>query len=158
MLDLLEGLKAWPLLLLALAVFGFLPGVVLRVIVLAFRRDDPRRAEILAERYAVPRWEQPFWVADQAQRALFEGLLERIRSRLRTSRRREVWVLKESGNIVFTKPHIRHDLLSTKKYPQGTSGIVTKFHTGLLGDITGVDVRLADGTFVRDVPVDYFSA
>ena len=57
MLDLLESLEAWPLLIVALAVFGFLPGVVLRFIVLAYRRDDPRRAEILAERHAVPRWE-----------------------------------------------------------------------------------------------------
>jgi hypothetical protein len=70
----------------------------------------------------------------------------------------KVWVLKENGNVVFTKPHVKHTLLSKKEYPQGTSGIVTKLHTGLFGDITGVDVRLADGTFVRDVPVDYFRA
>jgi PIN domain len=70
----------------------------------------------------------------------------------------KVWVLKENGNIVFTKPYVEHTLLSKKEYGQGTSGFVTELHTGLLGDITGVDVRLADGTFVRDVPVDYFKA
>jgi hypothetical protein len=70
----------------------------------------------------------------------------------------KVWVLKENGNIVFTKPYVKHTLLSKKNYPQGTSGIVTKLHTGLLGDITHVDIRLADGNFVRDVPVDYFRA
>ena len=70
----------------------------------------------------------------------------------------KVWVLKENGNIVFTKPYVKHTLLSKKKYGQGTSGIVTELHTGLLGDITHVDVRLEDGTFVRDVPVDHFRA
>jgi hypothetical protein len=58
MLDLLEGLKAWPLLIGALAVYGFLPGAFLRAILLAFRRNDPRRAEILAELRAVPRLEE----------------------------------------------------------------------------------------------------
>jgi hypothetical protein len=70
----------------------------------------------------------------------------------------KVWVLKENGNIVFTKPYVKHTLLSKKNYGQGTSGIVTKLHTNLLGEITHVDVRLADGTFVRDVHVDYFRA
>jgi hypothetical protein len=40
---------AWPTLLIALLLFGFGPGAVLRMIVLAFRRDDPRRTELLAE-------------------------------------------------------------------------------------------------------------
>jgi hypothetical protein len=70
----------------------------------------------------------------------------------------KVWVLKENGNIVFTKPYVKHTLLSKKEYGQGTSGIVTELHTGLFGDITHVDVRLADGKFVRDVPIDYFRA
>jgi hypothetical protein len=49
-------------------------------------------------------------------------------------------------------------LLSKKEYPQGASGIVTELHTGLLGDITHVDIRLEDGKFVRDLLVDYFRA
>jgi hypothetical protein len=149
MLELLEGLKAWQLLIVALAVYGFAPGVFVRFILLAYRRNDPIRAEIWAERKVVPRWDLPFWVADQAQNALFEGLLERIKSRL-------IRVLKSAGNVVFTIPFTREAGLSKKKYPQGTTGIVTRLHTGLLGEIRRVDVRLEDGNFVRNVPVDFF--
>ena len=70
----------------------------------------------------------------------------------------KVLVLKENGNVVFTKPYVKHTLFSKKEYPQGTSGIVTRPHFNFLGEITHVDVRLADGTFVRDVHVDYFRA
>jgi hypothetical protein len=52
---------------------------VLRVIVLAFRRDDPRRRELLAELHAVPRIERPLWVAEQLEVAVFEGLWPRTR-------------------------------------------------------------------------------
>ena len=69
---------AWPILAVALLMFGFAPGVVLRLIVLAFRRDDPRRRELLAELYAVPRIERPFWVAGQLEMVLFEGLRGRL--------------------------------------------------------------------------------
>jgi len=31
-----------------------------------------------------------------------------------------------------------------------------RLHTGLLGEIRRVDVRLEDGNFVRNVPVDFF--
>ncbi len=68
----------WPTLLIALLVFGFAPGALLRLIVLAFDRDDPRRQELLAELYAVPRIERPFWVAEQLEVALVEGLGQRL--------------------------------------------------------------------------------
>ena len=70
----------------------------------------------------------------------------------------KVLVLQENGNVVFTKPYVKHTLLSKKEHGQGTSGIVTRLHTNLLGEITHVDGRLADGKFVRDVPVDHFRA
>jgi hypothetical protein len=64
---------------LALAlIYGFAPGAFLRLIVLAFHRDDPRRRELLAELRAVPRWERPMWVFEQLEVALFEGIFERI--------------------------------------------------------------------------------
>jgi hypothetical protein len=74
----LNAIVSWPALLVALLVFGFAPGVFLRVIVLAFRRDDPRRHELLAELHAVPRIERPFWVCEQLEVALFEGVGERL--------------------------------------------------------------------------------
>jgi hypothetical protein len=69
---------SWPALGVALLVFGFAPGAVLRLIVLAYPRDDPRRRELLGELYAVPRIERPFWVIEQLEVALFEGLRGRI--------------------------------------------------------------------------------
>ena len=71
---------AWPTLGVALLVFGFAPGVVLRLIVLFYRRGNPRRRELLGELYAVPRIERPFWVAEQLEVALFEGLRDRFRA------------------------------------------------------------------------------
>jgi hypothetical protein len=59
--------------------------------------------------------------------------------------------------VVFTKDYVKHRLLSTKKYPQGTSGLVVKSHKGLLGGVTHYDLRLPDGEFVCGVPIDYFA-
>jgi hypothetical protein len=51
---------------------------LLRLLVLAFPRDDRRRRELLAELHAVPRIERPFWVLEQVEVALFEGIWGRI--------------------------------------------------------------------------------
>jgi hypothetical protein len=65
----------------------------------------------------------------------------------------------ELGNpVVFTRDYVKHRLLSKTTYGQGTSGLVTKVHEGLLCGITHVDVRLPDGVFLREVPIDYFAA
>jgi hypothetical protein len=65
----------------------------------------------------------------------------------------------ELGNpVVFPKGYEKHRLLSKTTYGQGTSGLVTKVHKGLLCGITHVDVRLPDGVFLREVPIDYFAA
>ncbi len=69
---------AWPALSCTLLVFGFAPGAVLRLTVLLYGRDHPRRRELLAELYGVPRIERPFWVAEQLEVALFEGLGGRL--------------------------------------------------------------------------------
>lgn len=76
--EILQTLLTWPLALVALGVFGFFPGLFARLIALSFRKGDPRRKELIAEVYAVPRWERPFWVAEQLERALSEGAWERI--------------------------------------------------------------------------------
>ncbi len=69
---------SWTGLVSAMLVFGFAPRFVLRLIVLAFHRDDPRREELLAELHAVPRLERPLWVAEQLELALCDGIWERI--------------------------------------------------------------------------------
>lgn len=65
-------------------VFGFAPGFCLRLIVRAYPRNDPRRSELIAELYAVPRIKRPLWVAEQLEVALFEGLGHRVSAVVRT--------------------------------------------------------------------------
>jgi hypothetical protein len=65
-------------------------------------------------------------------------------------------LFRQNGPVVFTKNYVKHRLLSKKTYPQGTEGMITKIHTGPLGGVTHVDVRLSDGEFVCEVPVNNF--
>ncbi len=78
MIALLYHAPVWSALGFALLIFGFAPGFLLRFIVLAFPRDDPRRRELLGEVHHVPRLERPFWVAEQFEVALVEGLGGRL--------------------------------------------------------------------------------
>ena len=72
--DLLSIPGALGSLVIALLTFGFAPGAALALIVKLLPEDDPRRAELRAELCAVPRWERPFWVAEQLEVGLREGL------------------------------------------------------------------------------------
>jgi hypothetical protein len=72
------SVDAWPLFFAALLVYGLAPGLVLRIIVRAFHPEDPRREELLAELRAVPRLERPFWVFEQLEVAISEGLWGRV--------------------------------------------------------------------------------
>jgi hypothetical protein len=76
---------ALPGFLIALLVFGFAPRALLRLIVLAFPRDHPRRRELLADLHVVPRIERPFFVLEALELAIFEGVWERVR-RIRQDR------------------------------------------------------------------------
>jgi DNA-directed RNA polymerase specialized sigma24 family protein len=77
--------------LLVVALFGFVPGFCLRLIVLAYPRKDPRRAELIAQLYTVPRIQRPLWVAEQLETALFEGLPHRLSAaKYRTNARERV--------------------------------------------------------------------
>jgi hypothetical protein len=87
--ELLDAIVSWKTFVVSLLVFGLYPGAVLRLIVLAYPRDDPRRRELLAELYGVPRLERPYWVMEQLEVALFEGLGERIRRRIKKLRQPE---------------------------------------------------------------------
>ena len=100
----LNAVLSWPTFVAALIVFGFAPGAVLRVIVLAFPRDDPRRKELLAEVYAVPRAERPFWVVQQLEVAIFEGLRDRL-----------VWAA--TGRIVY-RWHLASGVERNRLYPE----------------------------------------
>jgi hypothetical protein len=69
---------AFGALITALLVFGLLPGLVLSLIVRLLYPDDARRRELQAELYAVPRWERPFWVCEQLELALRQGVFPHI--------------------------------------------------------------------------------
>jgi hypothetical protein len=107
--ELLDAIVSWRAFLVALVVFGFAPGALLRLIVLAFHRDDPRRNELLAELHRVPRLERPFWVFEQLEVALFEGVWERV-----------MWAA--AGRVVdrwHLEPAIRYDEQHPDGYCQG---------------------------------------
>jgi len=65
----------------------------------------------------------------------------------------------ELGNpVVFTRDYVKYRLIrKPKTYDQGTSGLVTRVHVLPIRGITHVDLRLPDGVFLREVPVDYFA-
>jgi tetratricopeptide (TPR) repeat protein len=85
MTDLLVGGTAWwviPSVALTFgAVFGFFPGFVLRLLVLLYPADDPRRRELVAELYVLGRMERVEWVFQQLETALFEGISARLERR-----------------------------------------------------------------------------
>lgn len=58
-------------------VFGFAPGLVLAAIVRLIP-DVDRRRELQAELYEVPRWERPYWVAQQMEVAIRLGFHPRV--------------------------------------------------------------------------------
>jgi hypothetical protein len=81
--SLISQVICWPVFLVALLVFGFAPGAALRLIILAFPRNDPRRRELRGELHNVPRIERPFWVIEQLEIALTEGVGGRLRKAIR---------------------------------------------------------------------------
>jgi hypothetical protein len=83
MTELLHTVASVPTLLLVTLMFGFAPGFCLRLFVLAYPREDPRRTELVAELYKVPRIQRPLWVAEQLETVLFEGLPHRLAAVLR---------------------------------------------------------------------------
>jgi hypothetical protein len=80
MAELFEAVASWRTLLVVLLVFGVAPGLVLRLIVLLYPKGHPRRKELVAELYVVPRWERPLFVAEQLEVGLTEALPTRIKA------------------------------------------------------------------------------
>lgn len=87
-LSLLASPRAFAIALLLLLVA---PGLLVRCLVRIYPRDDPRRSELLAEVRAVPVSERPFWVLEQVETVLVDGLPSRVRRlRQRQSQRRSL--------------------------------------------------------------------
>jgi hypothetical protein len=58
------------------------------------------------------------------------------------------------GPVYFTRDYVRAGFLRNKEYKQGARGVVLRIHT-FLGRPTHVDLRLPDGKFLLEVPIDY---
>ena len=78
MVELFDAVTSWRSVLVAVGAFGFAPGFVLRLAVKIYPRDDPRRQEVIADLYVMRRIERPFYVAEQLETVLVEGLPERL--------------------------------------------------------------------------------
>lgn len=102
--ELISDILNWKWYLLTLLVFGLAPGLLLRVIVLAFQRDDPRRQELIAELYAVPFIQRPLWVTQQLETALSDGIWPRL-----------TWML--AGRLIYRWKLGDGDQLN-REYPQ----------------------------------------
>jgi hypothetical protein len=100
----LDRLLSPETLIAAIVLFGIAPGLVLRVIVLAFHPEDPRRYELQAELYAVPRYERPLWVAEQIEIAISEGLWGRL-----------IWAM--TGRVIY-RWRLRSGVKAHEKSPK----------------------------------------
>jgi hypothetical protein len=59
------------------------------------------------------------------------------------------------GPVYFSKDYVRRGFLcKDKRYPQGRRGVILHVHK-FLGRVTHVDLRLPDGEFLLQVPIDY---
>jgi hypothetical protein len=126
MAELLQAVASWPSLVLVVVVFGFAPGFCLRLIVLAYPRSDPRRDELIAELYAVPRLQRPLWVAEQLEVALFEGLAHCLSAVIRSldDRRRARWkfvqghwVTLQDNRRVYIRSYWRRKPIASEEEP-----------------------------------------
>lgn len=60
------------------------------------------------------------------------------------------------GPVYFSRDYVRRGWLSNKTYPQGGRGVVLRVHKiPLTNRVTHVDLRLPDGKFLLEVPIDY---
>jgi hypothetical protein len=60
------------------------------------------------------------------------------------------------GPVYFSKDYVRRGWLSDKTYNQGARGVVIRTHKFLWRE-THVDLRLPDGEYLLEVPIDYVS-
>ena len=60
------------------------------------------------------------------------------------------------GPAYFSRDYERRGWLSSKTYAQGRRGVILREHK-FLWRITHVDLRLPDGEYLREVPIDYIS-
>lgn len=102
--DLIAEFADWKLLLLAIFIYSICPQWILRLLVLVYDKDDPRRHELLGELYGVPRHARPFWVAEQFETALADGIWPRF-----------VWML--TGRVIY-RWKLGNGVTRNRKHPE----------------------------------------
>lgn len=127
MAELVEAVVSWQTLLAVLLVFGVAPGVVLRLIVLLYPKGHPRRNELVAELYVVPRWERPLFVAEQLE----VGLTEALPLRVRVARSQRAELMRCLGNRDQLRLRRVRALMSTLLAHLALTGLF--FATGVMG-------------------------
>jgi hypothetical protein len=76
--ELLDLVVSPRLLLLSPLVFAVLPGPCLRLLVRLYPKSHPRRTELLGELYSMPQRRRPWFVVEQLELAIGEGLPARL--------------------------------------------------------------------------------
>jgi DNA-binding transcriptional MerR regulator len=117
----------WGSFVALLLVFGVFPGLILRLLVRLYPKGNPRRVELFGQLYAVPRWERPWFVAEQFETALSEGLPSRVAPLARAIARR-IRALRSQKAL---------DPAPTGRLAPGYSG-------KRAADIVGISYRLLD--------------
>jgi len=114
----------------------------------------------LTARQARTHWVQRVSTATDRQSCLnFERDIRRSRHLWRsdgqTSRRRGKRNFPPDWTRLFLRDYVRRGFLcKDKTYPQGGRGVVLRTHKFLWRE-THVDLRLPDGKFLLEVPIDY---
>ncbi|GAB3148248.1 hypothetical protein GCM10027058_08540 [Microbacterium neimengense] len=113
--------------IIGLVVFGVMPVLAAKLMSLAFPKDDPRRPEMAAEVYSVPRWERPVWVGEQVGRIFIEAVPARMSLRFRFVRRlpdqrleTQRWELRGAGGEDDPWNHVSAGQIAFIKYQYGT--------------------------------------
>jgi Uncharacterized protein conserved in bacteria (DUF2314) len=101
---LIEDYANWKLALLIIFSFAIFPQWVLRLLLLTYPRDDPRRKELLGELYPIKYYKRPFWVAEQFETALAEAIWPNF-----------VWML--TGRVIH-RVTLGNGVRRNKKHPQ----------------------------------------
>jgi hypothetical protein len=101
-------------------IFGLTPGFANRVLARAYPKEDPRRAEMIAELYSIPWVERWNWVFQNIERVIHEALPARVAEWLlaravptyprHTIRHRSVRGRREHGR----NPNVQDSLIATK--------------------------------------------
>jgi hypothetical protein len=122
MSELVEAIASpWNLVLVVIG-FGFLPGFALRSLLKVYPRDDPRRRELIAQLYALKRIERPFFVAEQLETVMFEGVPARLRHGWRsvkgTSQRRRPAATNKWSEIFPQGRHIFYEGDNPRKFAE----------------------------------------